>query len=113
MIGLSIRNSDVNVAALTAVFVSVKTRRLRLVLVLVYTDVSAGQLIHPRRSPDEVETASAEGHDLYRLTSGDFWPGEQSSRYYAHPSYDPCRRFGVMYNIRDNQDDPNIVTKLT
>ena len=59
------------------------------------SDISAGQLIHPQRSPGEVDAMAAEGHDLYRLTSGDYWPGEQRTRYYAHPSYDPCRRFGM------------------
>jgi len=38
---------------------------------------------------------AAKGHDLYKLTSGDYSPGEQSTRYYAHPSYDPCRRYGT------------------
>jgi len=62
-------------------------------------DISAGQLIHPQRSPSEVDSMAAKGHDLYCLTSGDYLPGEQRTRYYAHPSYDPCRRFGIQFTV--------------
>ena len=73
------------------------------------SDISAGQLIHPLRSPDEVDSAASQGHDLYRLTSGDYWPGEQASRHYAHSSYDHCKRFGTCVITQYDVDDCVII----
>jgi hypothetical protein len=59
------------------------------------TDISAGQLINPDRTPPEVDSRASRSHDLYRRSHNDYYEGEHFSRNYTHPSFDATRRFGL------------------
>ncbi|NXK23364.1 EFHB protein, partial [Arenaria interpres] len=53
----------------------------------VVQDVSAGELINPPKTFEEVDKDSREGHDLYVVSHNDYFVGEPKNRKYDSPNF--------------------------
>jgi len=55
-------------------------------------------IVNPRKTREQVEKEAVQGHDLYRKTHEDFWPGEQINRKYF-PAFDPNQAMGMQTGV--------------
>ncbi|XP_074999535.1 EF-hand domain-containing family member B isoform X2 [Calonectris borealis] len=58
-------------------------------------DVSAGELINPRKTFEEVDKESREGHDLYIVSHNDYYVGEAINRKYDSPNFSKSFVYGT------------------
>ncbi|NXT31022.1 EFHB protein, partial [Pelecanoides urinatrix] len=61
----------------------------------VIQDVSAGELINPRKTFEEVDKESREGHDLYIVSHNDYYVGEAMNRKYDSPNFSKSFVYGT------------------
>ncbi|NXU49963.1 EFHB protein, partial [Turnix velox] len=61
----------------------------------VIKDLSAGELINPPKTFEEVDKDSREGHDLYIVSHHDYYPGEAINRKYDSPNFDKSFVYGI------------------
>ncbi|NXH77605.1 EFHB protein, partial [Hydrobates tethys] len=61
----------------------------------VIQDVSAGELINPPKTFEEVDKESREGHDLYIVSHNDYYVGEAINRKYDSPNFGKSFVYGV------------------
>ena len=74
-------------------------------LLLCRVEGSAGELVNPPKSAQQVYDEGEVGRNLYRLTHKDFWVGEQKQRNYTHDSYGRFDTFGAP-TPHDNEGNP-------
>ncbi|NWX18574.1 EFHB protein, partial [Aegotheles bennettii] len=60
----------------------------------VIQDVSAGELINPPKTFEEVDKEAREGHDLYIMSHNDYYVGEAINRKYDSPNFSKSLVFG-------------------
>ncbi|KFQ28620.1 EF-hand domain-containing family member B, partial [Merops nubicus] len=60
----------------------------------VIQDVSAGELINPPKTFEEVDKEAREGHDLYVVSHNDYYVGEAINRKYDSPNFSKSFTFG-------------------
>ncbi|KAM6087609.1 LOW QUALITY PROTEIN: EF-hand domain-containing family member B [Chlamydotis macqueenii] len=58
-------------------------------------DVSAGELINPSKTFEEVDKESREGHDLYIVSHNDYYVGEAINRKYDSPNFSKSFVYGI------------------
>ncbi|KFQ49157.1 EF-hand domain-containing family member B, partial [Pelecanus crispus] len=61
----------------------------------VIQDVSAGELINPPKTFEEVDKESREGHDLYIVSHNDYYAGEAINRKYDSPNFSKSFVYGI------------------
>ncbi|KAK4828366.1 hypothetical protein QYF61_026088 [Mycteria americana] len=61
----------------------------------VIQDVSAGELINPPKTFEEVDKESREGHDLYIMSHNDYYVGEAINRKYDSPNFSKSFVYGI------------------
>ncbi|XP_064300369.1 EF-hand domain-containing family member B [Phalacrocorax carbo] len=61
----------------------------------VIQDVSAGELINPPKTFEEVDKESREGHDLYIVSHNDYYVGEAINRKYESPLFSKSDVYGI------------------
>ncbi|NXO59485.1 EFHB protein, partial [Aramus guarauna] len=61
----------------------------------VIQDVSAGELINPPKTFEEVDKESREGHDLYVVSHNDYYAGEAINRKYDSPNFSKFFVYGI------------------
>ncbi|XP_064022988.1 EF-hand domain-containing family member B [Pogoniulus pusillus] len=61
----------------------------------VIRDVSAGELINPPKTFEEVDKEAREGHDLYIVSHNDYYVGEAINRKYDSPSFSKSFAYGI------------------
>ncbi|NXN63532.1 EFHB protein, partial [Himantopus himantopus] len=61
----------------------------------VIQDVSAGELINPPKTFEEVDKDSREGHDLYIVSHNDYYVGEAIHRKYDSPNFSKSFVYGI------------------
>ncbi|NXG40568.1 EFHB protein, partial [Psilopogon haemacephalus] len=65
----------------------------------VIQDISAGELINPPKTFEEVDKEAREGHDLYIVSHNDYYPvfstGEAINRKYDSPSFSKSFAYGI------------------
>ncbi|NXA22500.1 EFHB protein, partial [Ibidorhyncha struthersii] len=61
----------------------------------VIQDVSAGELINPPKTFEEVDKDSREGHDLYIVSHNDYYVGEAINRKYDSPNFSKSFVYGI------------------
>ncbi|OXB68884.1 UNVERIFIED_CONTAM: hypothetical protein H355_015127 [Colinus virginianus] len=58
-------------------------------------DTSAGELINPPKTSEEVDKEAREGHDLYVVSHNDYYPGEAINRKYDSPNFSKSHVYGI------------------
>ncbi|KAM6142957.1 LOW QUALITY PROTEIN: EF-hand domain-containing family member B [Phoenicopterus ruber ruber] len=61
----------------------------------VIQDVSAGELINPPKTFEEVDKESREGHNLYLVSHNDYYAGEAINRKYDSPNFSKSFVYGI------------------
>ncbi|NXX83725.1 EFHB protein, partial [Urocolius indicus] len=61
----------------------------------VIKDVSAGELINPPKTFEEVDKEAREGHDLYIVSHSDYYEGEAIDRKYEAPNFSKSFVYGI------------------
>ncbi|NXQ94751.1 EFHB protein, partial [Sagittarius serpentarius] len=61
----------------------------------VIQDVSAGELINPPKTFEEVDKEAREGHDLYVVSHNDYYVGEAINRKYDSPNFSKSFVYGI------------------
>ncbi|NXW01296.1 EFHB protein, partial [Fregetta grallaria] len=61
----------------------------------VIQDISAGELINPPKTFEEVDKESREGHDLYIVSHSDYYVGEAINRKYDSPNFSKSFVYGI------------------
>ncbi|KAM6209830.1 LOW QUALITY PROTEIN: EF-hand domain-containing family member B [Sarcoramphus papa] len=61
----------------------------------VIQDVSAGELINPPKTFEEVDKEAREGHDLYIVSHNDYYVGEAINRKYDSPNFSKSFVYGI------------------
>ncbi|GAB0184424.1 EF-hand domain-containing family member B [Grus japonensis] len=61
----------------------------------VIQDGSAGELINPPKTSEEVDKESREGHDLYIVSHNDYYTGEAINRKYDSPNFSKFFVYGI------------------
>ncbi|XP_021244584.1 EF-hand domain-containing family member B [Numida meleagris] len=58
-------------------------------------DKSAGELINPPKTFEEVDKEAREGHDLYVVSYNDYYSGEAINRKYDSPNFNKSNVYGI------------------
>ncbi|NXF96709.1 EFHB protein, partial [Eubucco bourcierii] len=61
----------------------------------VIRDVSAGELINPPKTSEEVDKETREGHELYVVSHNDYSAGEAINRKYDSPNFSKSFAYGI------------------
>ncbi|KFP98309.1 EF-hand domain-containing family member B, partial [Leptosomus discolor] len=61
----------------------------------VIQDISAGELINPPKTFEEVDKEAREGHDLYIVSHNDYYVGEAINRKYDSPNFSKSSVYGI------------------
>ncbi|XP_049654862.1 EF-hand domain-containing family member B [Accipiter gentilis] len=61
----------------------------------VIQDISAGELINPPKTFEEVDKEAREGHDLYIVSHSDYYVGEAINRKYDSPNFSKSFVYGI------------------
>ncbi|NXF39721.1 EFHB protein, partial [Nyctibius bracteatus] len=61
----------------------------------VIQDISAGELINPPKTFEEVDKEAREGHDLYIVSHNDYYVGEAINRKYDSPNFSKAFVYGI------------------
>ncbi|KAM9648118.1 LOW QUALITY PROTEIN: EF-hand domain-containing family member B [Morphnus guianensis] len=69
----------------------------------VIQDVSAGELINPPKTFEEVDKEARKGHDLYIVSHSDYYVGEAINRKYDSPNFSKSFVYGITPHFKDGR----------